>query len=91
MAGARSAEALSIFRALLRTRKQCFAGHPEMLQAVSKQIRDEFDEYRNVGAGEELNKLFSKAQEAIKFMKVNIVQANRGNYGDFSQLVVCEI
>jgi hypothetical protein len=87
MAGARSAEALSIFRALLRTRKQCFAGDPEMLHAAARQIRDDFDEHRNVDAGEELDKLMTKAREAIKFMKCNIIQANRGNYGDFSQPV----
>ncbi|KAG0560255.1 hypothetical protein KC19_10G165800 [Ceratodon purpureus] len=83
MAGARSAEALSIFRALLRTRKQCFAGDPEMLVAAAKQIRDDFDEHRNVGPGEELDKLMTKAREAIKFMKANIIQAkqnDRGNY-----------
>lgn len=86
MAGARSAEALSVFRALLRTRKQCFAGDPDMLHASAKQIRDEFDTHKNVSAGEELDNLLKKAREAIEFMKLNIVQAKlneRGNYGEF--------
>jgi len=57
-----------------------------MLHGSRKQIRDEFEAHRNVGAGEELDNLFKKAQEAIEFMKVNIVQAKlneRGNYGAF--------
>lgn len=55
-----------------------------MLAASAKQIRDEFEGHRNVGAGEELDKLVTKAREAVEFMKVNIVQAKlneRGNYG----------
>ncbi|XP_024384033.1 mitochondrial zinc maintenance protein 1, mitochondrial [Physcomitrium patens] len=82
MASARG-EVLALFRSLLRTRKQCFAGDSEMLAASAKQIRDEFEGHRNVGAGEELDKLVTKAREAVEFMKVNIVQAKlneRGNY-----------
>lgn len=74
---------MSVFRALLRTRRQCFAGDPDMLHASAKQIRNEFDSNRTVGAGEELQSLLKKGQEAIEFMKVNIVQAKlneRGNY-----------
>jgi hypothetical protein len=44
-----------------------------MLHAAAKQIRDNFDEHRNVDAGEELDKLMTKAWEAIKFMKYNTV------------------
>ena len=85
MAGARN-EAVRVFRSLLRTRRQCFAGDRDMLAASAKQIREEFDANRNVASGEELDNLISKAREGIEFMKVNIVQAKlneRGNYGAF--------
>jgi hypothetical protein len=84
MAGARS-EAVAVFRSLLRTRRQCFAGDPDMLAASAKQIREEFEANRNVGPGEELDSLISKGREGVEFMRVNIVQAKlneRGNYGE---------
>ncbi|KAG0610031.1 hypothetical protein M758_7G033300 [Ceratodon purpureus] len=82
MAGARS-EAVAVFRTLMRTRRQCFAGDPDLLAASAKEIRKEFEANRNVGPGEELESLISKAREGVEFMRVNIVQAKlneRGNY-----------
>jgi complex III assembly factor LYRM7 len=87
MAARRSGEALSLFRSLLRTQRKCFKGDTDMLAAVAKQIRSEFDIHKNVEDADELDKLLLKAQEGVEYMQVNIVQAKlneRGNYGEFS-------
>lgn len=87
MAARRSGEALSLFRSLLRTQRKCFKGDTDMLAAVAKQIRSEFDIHKNVEDADELDKLLLKAREGVEYMQVNIVQAKlneRGNYGEFS-------
>ncbi|KAJ7520138.1 hypothetical protein O6H91_05G031700 [Diphasiastrum complanatum] len=79
----RVGEVKSVFRALLRARKRCFAGDEQMLNASAQQIRSEFDQHRQISDQNELHRLLQQARETVEFLALNVVQAklnDRGNY-----------
>ncbi|KAL2651895.1 hypothetical protein R1flu_020023 [Riccia fluitans] len=80
---ARINEVRSVFRALLRVRRQAFAGDEPALAASAVQIRQEFEANRHVTDEKTLSELLAQGREAVDFISLNVVQAklnDRGNY-----------
>ncbi|KAL3699927.1 hypothetical protein R1sor_017949 [Riccia sorocarpa] len=76
-------EVRSVFRALLRVRRQAFAGDEHALAASAVQIRQEFEANRHVNDEKTVSELIAQAREAVDFIGLNVVQAklnDRGNY-----------
>lgn len=83
-ASSRAGDAISIFRALLRVRREAFAGDKQALKLSAAQIRQEFEANRHVTDEATLSELLAQGREAVDFIALNVVQAklnDRGNYG----------
>lgn len=78
-------EVLSAYRSLLRATRKSFAGDTLMLKESACEIREKFDENKNVTSEPEIQKLLQDATEASHFITHMVVQAklnsNSGSYG----------
>ncbi|KAG6547022.1 hypothetical protein Mapa_011639 [Marchantia paleacea] len=82
-ASSRAGDAISVFRALLRVRREAFAGDKQALKLSAAQIRQEFEANRHVTDEAMLSELLAQGREAVDFIALNVVQAklnDRGNY-----------
>lgn len=79
-------EVVRAYRGLLRATKKSFAGDTLMLRESAKEVRNKFEENRNVTSLDEIQRHLDEAREAAVFVSTMIVQAkknDRGAYGTF--------
>lgn len=72
----------SALRRLVRAKNNAFKGDAAMLQAASQTIREEFNRRASV-AEDQIPALLKEIEDAVQFLRSNIVQAplnERGNY-----------
>ncbi|GAU43763.1 hypothetical protein TSUD_36570 [Trifolium subterraneum] len=73
------AQVLSAYRALLKATRKSFAGDTPMLKGSAAEVRNKFEENRNVTSEAEIQKLLGEADEASVFISTMIVQAPLNN------------
>lgn len=72
----------SVMRRLIRARRFAFKGDEELLRTAQAAIRGHFQTNRDASP-EKLPKMLKEAEDAIEFLRNNVVQAplnDRGNY-----------
>ncbi|MED6155532.1 hypothetical protein PIB30_006034 [Stylosanthes scabra] len=68
-------EVLSAYRSLLKATRKTFAGDTLMLKQSAVEVRNKFEENRNVTSHDQIQKLLEEASEASHFITNMIVQA----------------
>ncbi|KAL1331664.1 hypothetical protein HN51_048927 [Arachis hypogaea] len=68
-------EVLSAYRSLLKATRRTFAGDALMLKQSAVEVRNKFEENRNVTSDDQIQKLLEEASEASHFITNMIVQA----------------
>ncbi|OIV91286.1 hypothetical protein TanjilG_01817 [Lupinus angustifolius] len=69
-------EVLRAYRALLKATRKTFAGDTIMLKGSAIEVRNKFEENKNVTSDSEIQKLLEEANEASQFITTMIVQAH---------------
>ena len=76
--------AVGAYRTLLRSVASTFKGDDMTLVAARKEIRQKFDDNRNMGSGEALSDLINEAYDAADFIKSHVVQAEMNEQGHYA-------
>ncbi|XP_062144695.1 mitochondrial zinc maintenance protein 1, mitochondrial [Alnus glutinosa] len=76
-------EALSAYRALLRATRKTFAGDSLMLTGSAAEVRQKFEDNRQVTSEAEIRRLLDEAREASHFIANMIVQAKLNSRGGY--------
>ena len=76
--------ALGAYKRLLRAAASTFKGDELTLAAAKKEIRQKFEDNRDLGEGKQLDDLLYEAYDAADFIKTHVVQAEMNEKGHYS-------